>query len=220
MLDAVCVPQFPLLFWVTTFILKWRSSAFTKWTEYDFYVLVRWNECSCSHCGAWNRVRKRYTRALRWRCVSTAWWCWSDSSHTEFLFAYWWPTEREIAHSRKSIDRTYTSVQRFGEINTFIQQGHLNWPKVTAKTFIMLHNVNIFEIYAVLLNFLFIKESKCITFSTQNIPQRNCFQHISILEWFQQGHVTPKTRKMLKIQLHITGIHYSLKWFSNKLQLF
>ncbi len=51
---------------------------------------------------------------------------------------------------------------------------------MTANTFIMLQNVNIFEIYAVLLNFLFIKDSKCIMFSTKTLRSVTVF-NISVV---------------------------------------
>jgi len=43
-----------------------------------------------------------------------------------------------------------------------------NWSKVTIKTFIMLQKISICQINAVLLNFLFIKESwnKCMMVDT------------------------------------------------------
>ncbi len=63
---------------------------------------------------------------------------------------------------------------------------------------------NLFQINAVLLNFLFIKESwKKSVFNIDNNNNKCFFQHqISILEWFLKDHVTLKTGvMMLKIQL-------------------
>lgn len=42
-----------------------------------------------SHCAVWNRVHRRYTQALRWRCVSTVLLCWCDSWHTVCRPACW-----------------------------------------------------------------------------------------------------------------------------------
>ncbi len=104
-------------------------------------------------------------------------------------------------------------VKLFFKINTFIQQVHIKLIKNDFYTVL-------FQINAVLLNFLFTKQSwytstnilSSITYF--NIDNNNVFieQQISILEWFLIDHVTLKTGvMMLKIQLCIKGINYILR---------
>jgi len=65
------------------------------------------------------------------------------------------------------------------ELNTSIQQGHNELIKSDGKDIYNLTKICIFQINAVLLNFLVIKESckmYCVLLH-KNIKQHNCFQH-------------------------------------------
>ncbi len=94
----------------------------------------------------------------------------------------------------------------------------LNWSKVT-KAFVVLHFL--FEINAVLLNFIFIKEFG------KNVPQNDSaavlfssFIKINVswaanqyISMISEDHVTLKTGvMMLEIQLCISGINYILEY--------
>ncbi len=80
----------------------------------------------------------------------------------------------------------------------FIQEGYVKLINVIVKTYI----VRKYVFFAVIFNFIFIKESKQKVVPKNNIKQHNSFNMIS------EDHVTLKTRvMMLKIKCSITDIN-------------
>ena len=103
--------------------------------------------------------------------------------------------------------------------NNTYDKDALNWSKVTVKTFIMLQKI-LFQINAVLLNFLFIKESweiKCVTDSTKKL-----FSTLIIIinvSWASNHHIrvisegscdTEDWSNDAENSALITGIYYAL----------
>ncbi len=118
--------------------------------------------------------------------------------------------------------KKYTPVQKFGvnvikKLILLLSKDALNWSKTTVDTFIMLQNIR-FQIKAVLLKFLFIKECRkqlsqflqkyCAAqrFSTLIIIRNVSWAVNQYIIMISEDHVTLKTGvMMLKIHLCITN---------------
>ncbi len=118
--------------------------------------------------------------------------------------------------------QTFRGSKILKEINTFIQKRRIKFIKSDSKDFCVTKKI-IFQLNAVLLNFLFIKEiwKKCITVLTQLFLALI----ISNVSWAPNQHIrlisegscdTEDCSNDAENSALITGINYTSKYFKNR----